>query len=320
VALLDFDALFRHADLAAARVPVVAAGGADRTVLEALSAAERRGWIAPILTGTEAEIRSLAAELEIDLAGFRVVDSDDPAATAVAEIRAGRAQLLMKGQIATPALMKAVLARETGLRTDRVIGQVVLMELPRDDRRFLLADTGITIQPTLEQKLDLLRSLADLAAALRDAADDGPPRIAVMSATEKATEAMPDTLEAAELQRRQEAGEMTGCIVQGPLSFDLAYAQDAGDKKRLAGSVIGSADAMLFPNLLAANLTVKAIMYTADCRFGGLLVGTSAPVVFMSRADSTDTRIHSLAFTLRYLTAHRSGSFAPPAKGGLGGG
>jgi phosphotransacetylase len=126
-----------------------------------------------------------------------------------------------------------------------------------------------------------------------------------MSATEKATDALPDSLDAAELQRRHEAGEIAGCIVQGPLSFDLAYAQDAGDKKRLAGSVIGAADAMLFPNLLAANLTVKAIMYTAECRFGGLLVGTSAPVVFMSRADSTQTRLNSLAFTLRWLSAQK---------------
>jgi len=300
---MGFDDLYAEADRRAARVPVVAAGGADRTVLEALSTAAQRGWVTPVLTGDEREINSLAVECGVDLASFRIVDSDDPAAAAVAEIRAGRAALLMKGQIATPALMKAVLARDIGLRTVHVIGQVVLMEIPRDRRAFLLADTGITIQPTLEQKIDLLRSLADVARSLDEDRGETPrfPRIAVMSATEKATDAMPDTLEAAELQRRCEAGEITGCIVQGPLSFDLAYASDAGSKKRIAGSVVGAGDAMLFPNLLAANLTVKAIMYTADCRFGGLLVGTSAPVVFMSRADSTQTRLNSLAFTLRWL-------------------
>jgi len=323
VALLGFDALYADADRAAARVPVIAAGGADRTVLEALSVAAGRGWVLPVLTGAESEVRALAAEWKIDLSGFRVVDSGDPAATAVAEIRAGRAQLLMKGQIATPALMKAVLARDTGLRTDRVIAQVVLMEIPRDNRRFLLADTGITIQPTLEQKVDLVRSLAEVAESLELRVESSEselspsktsfrlstlnsrlstrPRIAIMSATEKASDAMPDTVEAEELQRRCEAGEITGCVVQGPLSFDLAYAADAGDKKRIGGAVVGAADAMLFPNLLAANLTVKAIMYTAECRFGGLLVGTSAPVVFMSRADTTATRLNSLAFTLKWL-------------------
>jgi phosphate butyryltransferase len=97
-------------------------------------------------------------------------------------------------------------------------------------------------------------------------------------------------------------------VVQGPLSFDLAYAAAAGAKKGLEGHVVGAADAMLFPSLQAANLTVKAMMYTASCRFGGVLVGTTAPVVFMSRADTTQTRLDSLAFTLARLAAHPSGS------------
>ncbi|HET6426291.1 MAG TPA: phosphate acyltransferase [Planctomycetaceae bacterium] len=307
MSLLSFDTLFRAADQRLAPVPVVAAGGADRTVLEALSQSAHRGWVKPLLTGSQAEVAVLAHELNIDLAPFEVIDTDDPAGAAVAAVKSGRAKLLMKGQIATPALMKAVLSRETGLRTDRVIGQVVLMEIPRDQRRFLLTDTGITIQPTLAQKIDLLKSLAEVARALWDGPVDGDnvPHIAVMSATEKPTEAMPDTLEAAELQTHALEYGLGPCAVQGPLSFDLAYAADAGEKKRIAGSVVGAADAMLFPNLNAANLTVKALMYAADSRFGGLLVGTSAPVVFMSRADTTSTRLHSLAFTLRWLQARQ---------------
>ncbi len=307
MSLLSFDQLFRAADQRTTPVPVMAAGGADRTVLEALSQAAQRGWVKPLLTGSLAEIAALAAEMSIDLAQFEIIDTDDPAAAAVAAVKSGRAKLLMKGQIATPALMKAVLARETGLRTDRVIGQVVLMEITRDERRFLLTDTGITIQPTLAQKIDLLKSLAEVCRALWDGpiTDNDLPHIAVMSATEKPTEAMPDTLEAFELQTHAMEYGLGPCAVQGPLSFDLAYAADAGEKKRIAGSVVGAADAMLFPNLNAANLTVKALMYAADGRFGGLLVGTSAPVVFMSRADTTTTRLHSLAFTLRWLDAKK---------------
>jgi phosphotransacetylase len=112
---------------------------------------------------------------------------------------------------------------------------------------------------------------------------------------------MPDTIDAVELTRRAVAGEFAHCVVQGPLSFDLAYAVDAGEKKKIDGSVVGSADAMLFPDLLSANLTVKAIMYTANCCFGGILCGTSCPVVFMSRADTTSTRLNSLAMSLRLL-------------------
>ncbi|HUQ72311.1 MAG TPA: phosphate acyltransferase [Planctomycetaceae bacterium] len=302
MSLFSFDDLYVAADRAAARVPVVAAGGADRTVLEALAEARRRGWVTPIVTGAESEICAVAHAAGVDLAPLRIVPGDDPATAAVAEVTSGRAALLMKGQIATPSLMKAVLSRETGLRTSHVIGQVVMMEIPRDNRRFLLTDTGITIQPTFEQKLDLLRGMVEVAQGLwRTDAGPAVPKVAVMSATEKATEAMPDTLDAAELQRLNTAGGITGCLVEGPLSFDLAYASDAGEKKRLSGSVVGAADALLFPNLLAANLTVKAMMYTAECRFGGVLIGTTHPVVFMSRADSTATRLNSLAFTLQWL-------------------
>ena len=299
--LIGIDDLYRFADELPAPLPVVAAGGADPTVLEALALAHRRGWVEPVLTGRADDMRQLAHNLNIDLTGFRLVDADDAAVAAVAEVKAGRARLLMKGQIATPSLMKAVLARDTGLRTNRCICQVVLMEIPRDRRRFLLSDTGITIQPSLDQKTDILQSLIEVATALREPASSSLPRVAVMSATEKATEAMPDTLEAAELARRNDTGEFPGCVVQGPLSFDLAYATDAGEKKRIEGSVVGAADAMLFPDLLSANLTVKAIMYTADCRFGGVLCGTACPVVFMSRADTTTTRLNSLALSLRML-------------------
>ena len=303
MSLIGFSTLYQLADQLSSPIPVVVAGGADRTVLEAMSIAQRLGWISPILAGHVAEIRSLAADLDIDLADFVLIDSVDPGKDAVAEVRAGRALALMKGQIATPDLMRAVLQRDLGLRTGRSICQVVLMEIPRDRRRFLLSDTGITIQPSLEQKQDILRSLVDVAFVLRPESSTDLPRIAVMSATEKTTDSMPDTLDAAELARRNRQGEISGCVVQGPLSFDLAYAEDAGEKKRIEGEVVGAAEGMLFPNLVSANLTVKAIMYTADCRFGGVLCGTSCPVVFMSRADSTETRLNSLALTVRMVAA-----------------
>ena len=281
-----FDALFAQADRAARGVPVAAAGAADPTVLAALREATDRGWVRPVLCGDESAIRAVGVPLD----GMQIVPSTEPAVAAVAEVRAGRATVLMKGQIATPALMGAVLSREAGLRTARVICQVVLMEIVPHARSFLLADTGITPRPTLEQKRDILRSAVAVAHGLGEPA----PRVAVMAASEKPTEALPDTLEAAELERLGEAG----CTVQGPLSFDLAYACDAGDKKKVAGPVAGTADVMLFPDLTSANLTVKAIMYTADCRFGGVLCGAACPVVFMSRADTAETRLRSLALAL----------------------
>lgn len=298
--LNSFDRLFSDTDAARPAVGVAAAGGADRTVLEALRTARDRGWVTPFVAGPEPEVRSVAEAAGVDLHGFTILDGDDPARAAVAAVRDGRARLLMKGQIATPALMAAVLDPAAGLRTGRVIGQIVLLEVPRHDRRFLLADTGVTIRPTLEQKADLLRSAVVVAHALGAEV----PRVALMAATESVTDKMPDTLESAALQRRGQAGEFRRCVVQGPLSFDLACAADAADKKRIGGDVVGGADVMLFPDLLSANLTVKAIMYTADCRFGGVLCGAACPVVFMSRADTTATRLHSLALALSLVGGH----------------
>lgn len=297
--LPTFDELFAAADKRSQRIRVAVAGAADRTVLEAVSQAMQRGWIEPILVGSAVEIWRCAEESRVSLDEMRLVDSDQPGASAVAEVRAGRADTLMKGQINTPDLIRAVLNADQGLRTGRTLCQVVLMEIPRDGRRFLLSDTGLCIEPNFRQKSEILDSLLLTAHGLGVTC----PRVAVMSASEKVSESMPDTVDAAELQRLNEAGEFPNSAVQGPLSFDLAYAADAGDKKRIGGQVVGAADAMLFPNLLSANLTVKAIMYTAGCRFGGVVCGAACPIVFMSRADTTATRLNSLALAVTLVAA-----------------
>jgi phosphotransacetylase len=295
--LLSFDSLFHSADSARPKTPIAVAGGADDTVLQALRIATDRGWIAPQVVGREAKVGETAQACGVSLGGFTVVDADEPAAAAVALVRSREACLLMKGQISTPSLLKAMLDPATGLRTDRVICQIVLMEVPDIDRRFLLADTGICIQPSLDQKCDILQCAVTLAHALR--ADC--PRVACLAATETAVSSMPETMDAAELERRSRAGEFPGCLVRGPLSFDMAFDADAAAKKHRDDTAFGVADILLFPNLLSANLTVKAIMYTAACRFGGVLSGAACPVAFMSRADTTETRLNSLALTLAML-------------------
>jgi phosphotransacetylase len=294
-----FNRLYHDADQRSSPAAVVVAGSDAPTVLEAMRIACDCGWVRPILVGPERGIRELADSSETDLDGFviRHAEQDQVATAAVALVRGGEAHALMKGQIATPELMKAVLEPTTGLRTGRVICQVVLMEIPRDRRRFLLADTGICVQPSLSERADILKSTIEMAQALWAPT----PKVALMAATETVNASMPETLECAELMRCGQRGDFGDCVIEGPLSFDLAYAAEAGAKKRVEGSVVGAADIMLFPNLLSANLTVKAIMYTAECRFGGVLRGTVAPVVFMSRADSKETRLNSLALTLRIL-------------------
>jgi phosphotransacetylase len=292
--LAGFDQLYQDADARAERVNVAVAGGADRTVLEAVCLAADRDWITPLVCGRAADIARISKDHGIALEGLTIVDTPEPAATAVTQARTGQARMLMKGQVSTLALLRAVLHADSGLRTERVICQVVLMEILRDGRRFLLADTGICIQPSLEQKMDILRSAVTVAQRLGVA----EPRVAVVAASEAVTESMPETQDALELQRRNQTRELPDCTVQGPLSFDLAYAAHAAERKQAAGPVVGAADVLLFPNLVSANLTVKAIMYTADCRYGGMLCGAACPVAFMPRADSTTTRLNSLALAI----------------------
>jgi phosphate butyryltransferase len=297
--LPGFEELHARADRRPVPARIAVAGGDDSTVLEALQVAVRRGWVRPIVVGPEAALGDRAASLGVSLDGMEIVHAqgDHVASAAVTSVREGRADALMKGQIATPTLMKAVLDLGSGLRTERVICQVVLMEIPRDGRRFLLADTGVCVHPSLAKKIDIMESAVGLARNL----GVSRPSVAFMAATESVKLDMPETVHARELTGRNEQGEFADCVIQGPLSFDLAYAADAGHRKQIDGPVVGAADVMIFPDLLSANLTVKAIMYTADCRFGGVLRGTSAPVVFMSRADNTQTRLNSLALTLAIL-------------------
>jgi phosphotransacetylase len=297
--LPSFTQLFWDADARQAPVAVAAAGADDPSVLKALATAREQGWVEPLVVGPEAAIRGTAEASGVDLSGFTIVAAadDEVGTAAVAAVRQGRARLLMKGRISTPRLLHAVLDPALGLRTGQVVCQVVLMEVAPSGRRFLMADTGICVAPNLARRIDIMNRTVEVAHALGVEC----PRVALMAATETVNPAMPETIHAAEIQRRNQQGEFPGCTIQGPLSFDLAYASEAAHAKQIGGAVTGTADVMIFPNLASANLTVKAIMYTAVCRFGGVLRGTTAPVVFMSRADSPATRLNSLALALRLI-------------------
>ncbi len=293
--LPSFGELHRRADQRAERVSLAVAGPADPSVLRALRVATDRGWVAPLLVGDAEAVRLEAGHADVDLDGFRLVDTTAPSAeVAVAEVRSGRAHVLMKGQVATSDLMRAVLDPETGLRSGRGVSQVVLMEITPTDRRFLMADTGVQTRPRLASKAEIVAQVVEVATALGLPA----PRVALLAASETVSSSMSETLDAAELTERARQGAFAPAYVQGPLSFDLAYSPEAGVSKRVEGEVVGRADALVFPDLLSANLTVKAIMYTAQCQFGGILKGTIVPVAFMSRSDTPATRLNSLALAL----------------------
>lgn len=327
--LPGFDEVFRraHAAADAAQSPIRLAvvGGDDATVIPAMAEVAHLGWVRPVLYGDAAATSRLAESLDVAIEGtakpIELIDSINPAVDAVAAVRRGEVDALTKGRIATPDFMRAILDRESGLRTGTTIGQIVLMEIPKDERRFLMTDTGITIAPTLGQSADLLRSCIEVAGRL----GEPHPNIAVLAATEKPTDSMPETRLAERLRSAEGLGTDAqpsqpnhsnqpnhsdhsdhSDRIRGPLSFDLAYSRQSAERKSIDGTGIGAADIMLFPNLLSANLTVKAMMFTAHCRFAGMLCGVTCPVAFMSRSDDVITRIRSVAWMTAMNGDHRS--------------
>ncbi|MCC9643529.1 phosphate butyryltransferase [Rhodopirellula sp. JC740] len=253
----NFASLFEQADRLQPRVPIAVAGGDDTTVIEALAETTRRGWTQPLLCGDCPSMLRTADRCGVDHSLFEWVEAARPASAAVALIKESRAAMLMKGQIATPDLMRAVLDSQSGLRTGATIGQVVLMEIPKDDRCFLLTDTGINLRPSTEQLFEMISAAATISQSIGCQS----PHVAMMAASEKENEAMPETLLASMLQEMKSTNShntsQTGQVdftLHGPTSFDLAYSKTAIQRKRLTDERFQVADVMVFPNLLSERV------------------------------------------------------------------
>ena len=252
------------------------------------------------LVGNEKEIREIAGKHGIDLTKFEIINEEEkPNAceTAIKLVREGKESLPMKGFVDTSVVLKALLHKEYGLRTGKLICHVGLMEVPGFDRMFLLSDSAMTIAPTLEQKAELIRACTEVAHAM----GNENPKVAVLCAVEKVNPKMPATLDAAELTRMNEAGEITGCIVKGPLAVDNAVSVEAAHHKGIDHPVAGVADILITPDIEAGNILNKSMEYFAKCEKAGCIMGAAKPMVLTSRASSDISKMNSIA--LAVLTA-----------------
>ena len=207
------------------------------------------------------------------------------APSAVRAVRDGRMQVLMKGSVDTKAFMGAILDRDEGLRSGRLISHVTVVEA--GGRLMLITDAGICLEPTLEDKVDILENAVPVARAL----GMDPAKVAVLAAVEKVDPRMPETVDARDLA----AMDIPGLVIQGPLAVGTAVSGAAARAKGLSGPVVGKANVLLVPSVLVGNIFAKGIMYFADCRFGGVVAGTSHPVCFLSRAGTADTKLNTMA-------------------------
>ena len=257
--------------------------------------------IVPVLIGPPNAIKAAAKSSGIDISGYELaaVDSAEAAAAQAVEMAlGGTVEALMKGALHTDVLMHAVVAGDHNLRTERRVSHVFVMDVPTYARPLLITDAAINIYPDLETKRDIVQNAIELAHAL----GIEKPKVAILSAVETVNPKIKSTVDAAELCKMADRGQITGAILDGPLAFDNAVSADAAKIKHIVSPVAGQADIMLVPDLEAGNMLAKQLEYLAGAEGAGIVLGTRVPIVLTSRADKTLARIASCAVAV--LLAH----------------
>jgi phosphotransacetylase/acyl dehydratase len=274
------------------------------SLLGALDAATA-GLIVPILIGPAAGIHAAAKAAGADIAAFRLIDAPDGGAAAIQAValaRAGDVALLMKGDLHTDVLMRAVVASQTGLRTTRRISHVYLMDVPEYPRLLLLTDAAINIAPTLAEKVDIVQNAIELAHVIGVA----QPRVAILAAVETVSHRLPSTVDAAALCKMADRGQITGGLLDGPLGFDNAINEAAAAEKGIVSPVAGRADILLVPDLEAGNMLAKQLTFLSGAEAAGVVLGARVPIILTSRADSASTRLASCALAVLMARAGKT--------------
>ncbi|HNR03867.1 MAG TPA: phosphate butyryltransferase [Bacillota bacterium] len=269
----------------------------DPEVLSAVNAAKKLGIAEAILVGDREEIIKASEECGIDIGKYEVIDIKDKneaSRKAVEMVSGGRAHIVMKGIVDTAIVLKAVLDENIGLRTGNVLSHVAVFEVPGYDRLFYVTDPAMILAPSLIQKKQIIENVVQVANAL----GNNNPKVAVLAAVEKVNPKMQATLDAAELVKMNESGELKGCVVGGPFALDNAISVEAARHKGVTHPVAGLADVLLVPFIEVGNVLYKSMVYYAGSKVAGILVGAKAPVVMTSRADSDEAKLNSIAIAV----------------------
>lgn len=275
---------------------IAVAAAQDEAVLEAVRAAKERGIADAILVGDEAKIREIAASINMNLDEFEIIDEPDMVQASLVAVKLahdGKADMYMKGIIDTKNFLKSVLDKEVGLRTGGPLSHVAVFDIPGMEKLLYLTDVAFMTYPTLEDKVNIINNTIPVCKACGVEC----PKVAPLAAVEVVNPKMPETVEGAELARMCDEGEITGCIVDGPLSLDLAIDPEAAKHKGATDRKIqGDADVLLFPDIHSGNVTYKAIVHMVPgVKNGCILTGTKVPVILTSRSDTFETKVNSIA-------------------------
>lgn len=285
-------------------LPTAVVHPCDASSLTGAIEAAQMGLIAPILCGPAERIRAVAQQHGIPIGDYPIVDapfSQAAAEAAVAEVREGRAEALMKGSLHTDELMAVAIKRESGLRTARRVSHCFVMAVPDHDDPLIITDAAVNIAPTLDEKRDILQNAIDLAHAMLFQ----EVRVAVLSAMETVNSKVPSTIEAAALCKMVDRKQVTGALVDGPLALDNAIDPEAARIKGIDSKVAGRANVLLVPDLEAGNMLAKSLSFLAGADAAGIVLGARVPIILTSRADSTMTRRASCAVAVLVAKARR---------------
>ncbi len=277
------------------RIAVAAAH--DSAVLEAVHGVCQQGFACPILIGDKEKIFELAGQQEIDVSGMTIIkelDEKKCAQIAVSLVQGQEADVIMKGMLQTKDLLGAVLEKEKGLRGSGLLSHIGLYEVPGLDRLLYVTDGGINIAPDLKQKVAIVENVVAVAHALGLA----QPKVAALAAVETVNPAMPSTLDGAALAKMAQRGQISGCLIDGPLGMDNAIDLAAARQKHISGEVAGQADILLVPDIEAGNIMVKTLIFLARARSCGIITGARVPLVVTSRAENSAAKYYSILLAL----------------------
>lgn len=276
----------------------------DKDVMLSIKAAKTLNIIEPVLIGNRDSIMEVAKSIDFDLSDVEIIDEPDmnkAARKATELVNNKKAQILMKGLVDTSIIMKQVLDKDIGLRTENVISHVAVFDVSTYHKIFLLTDAAMLVAPDLMQKKEIIQNAVKLAHSL----DIKNPKVAVLAAKEKVNPKMEATVHARDLRDMNKNGEIQDCVIDGPFALDNAISKESARIKGIESQVAGDADILLAPDIEAGNVLYKSLTFLANAKSAGLIVGTKAPIVLTSRADNEEAKLNSIA--LAVLMASKGG-------------
>ena len=293
----NFDELISALQNDTAKRRCAVASAADRHTLEAVVKANLDGIIEPVLIGDEDKIITILREMGVRSEGFEIIpaaDEEESAQIACDLVNAGKASAIMKGLMETSTIMRAVLKKENNLRASGLLSAVSLLEIPGYHKLLLTTDPGLNMYPDVDAKQKIIENAVSLMRGLGVEC----PKVAVLAAVEVVNPKMQATLDAAELKRRNQEGEIKNCIVDGPLSFDIAMSEKAAKIKKLDSPVAGDPDVIVYPNIDVGNIAGKALVYSGGAKSAAIMVGARVPIINTSRSLSVDGKCRAIALAV----------------------